>query len=731
MLADDVHVGNFVEVKASTIGARLQGQSPRLHRRHDDRRATSTSAPASITCNYDGANKHPHRHRGRRASSAPNCVLVAPVTIGARRDDRRAAARSREDAPAGTLTVARARQVSVPGWKRPVKKPKVRKADAMCGIVGAVVRAQRRSRPDRGPAPARVPRLRLDRPRGPRRRGRPRSSGCVSTARVADLAAQAEAAQLAGSTGISHTRWATHGAPSPRERASARVAAARSRSCTTASSRTTRSCATRLQEAGLRLRHADRHRGDRAPGPRALARRGGRTCCARCSSRVARVRRRVRDRGDVDARAGPRRRRARRAARWSSAWATASTSSPPTRRRCCRSTRRVIYLEEGDVADVRRESATRSSTRDGSAGRARGVTCRDVAAPRSSSAPTATSCRRRSSSSRARSPTRSKASTRDRRRRSSGRRASASLRDVDSVLILACGTSYYSGLVAQATGSSRSPACRARSRSRANTAIATACPTRSAGRRRLAVGRDRRHARGAEARARRSGHAHTLAICNVATSAMVRQTALTFLTRAGAEIGVASTKAFTTQLVALFLLDADAREAARPARRRGARRSWLRGAAPPAGGAAGARSRSSRRSIAWAGALREEAARAVPRPRPALPDRARRRAQAQGDLVHPRRGLSGRRAEARPARAGRRGHAGGRDRAERRAAREAQVQHAGSARARRRALRLRRPRQPSRVERGRARDPPAASTRGCCRRSCTRFRCSCSPITRR
>src|SRR6266700_1689690 len=44
------------------------------------------------------------------------------------------------------------------------------------------------------------------------------------------------------------------------------------------------------------------------------------------------------------------------------------------------------------------------------------------------------------------------------------------------------------------------------------------------------------------------GHRHTLAICNVATSSMVRQTALTFLTRAGAEIGVASTKAFTTQL---------------------------------------------------------------------------------------------------------------------------------------------------------------------------------------
>jgi glucosamine--fructose-6-phosphate aminotransferase (isomerizing) len=50
------------------------------------------------------------------------------------------------------------------------------------------------------------------------------------------------------------------------------------------------------------------------------------------------------------------------------------------------------------------------------------------------------------------------------------------------------------------------------------------------------------------------GMPHTLAVCNVATSAMVRETAMHFLTRAGSEIGVASTKAFTTQLVGLYLL---------------------------------------------------------------------------------------------------------------------------------------------------------------------------------
>ena len=54
--------------------------------------------------------------------------------------------------------------------------------------------------------------------------------------------------------------------------------------------------------------------------------------------------------------------------------------------------------------------------------------------------------------------------------------------------------------------------------------------------------------------ARALGMPHTLTICNVATSAMVRECAFAYITRAGIEIGVASTKAFTTQLVGLFLL---------------------------------------------------------------------------------------------------------------------------------------------------------------------------------
>jgi glucosamine--fructose-6-phosphate aminotransferase (isomerizing) len=54
--------------------------------------------------------------------------------------------------------------------------------------------------------------------------------------------------------------------------------------------------------------------------------------------------------------------------------------------------------------------------------------------------------------------------------------------------------------------------------------------------------------------ARSTGHTFTLAICNVPESAIIRQSKLRMLTRAGPEIGVASTKAFTTQLAALYLL---------------------------------------------------------------------------------------------------------------------------------------------------------------------------------
>jgi glucosamine--fructose-6-phosphate aminotransferase (isomerizing) len=106
------------------------------------------------------------------------------------------------------------------------------------------------------------------------------------------------------------------------------------------------------------------------------------------------------------------------------------------------------------------------------------------------------------------------------------------------VLILACGTSYYSGCTAK-YWLEASPASRRRWRSPASTATATACPTRARWSSPSARAARRPTPGRAQARAR-LGMAHTLTICNVATSAMVRECELAYITRAGVEIGVAS-----------------------------------------------------------------------------------------------------------------------------------------------------------------------------------------------
>src|SRR6185436_273167 len=94
---------------------------------------------------------------------------------------------------------------------------------------------------------------------------------------------------------------------------------------------------------------------------------------------------------------------------------------------------------------------------------------------------------------------------------------------------------------------------------------------------------------------------------------------------------------------------------------------------------------------------------------PALSDRARGRVEAEGNLLHPRRSLSGRRAQARAARARHGGDAGGHRRTQRRAARQGEVEHAGSPRARRRALRTDGRGHEDRGLGRRARHPPAGA----------------------
>ncbi len=134
-----------------------------------------------------------------------------------------------------------------------------------------------------------------------------------------------------------------------------------------------------------------------------------------------------------------------------------------------------------------------------------------------------------------------------------GQGAHATFKQIDSVLILACGTSYYSGCVAKywLEAMARVPtqveiASEYRYREsvpNANTLVVTISQSGETADTLAAL----RHAKGL-------GMQRTLTICNVATSAMVRECALACITRAGAEIGVASTKAFSTQLIALFLL---------------------------------------------------------------------------------------------------------------------------------------------------------------------------------
>ncbi len=134
-----------------------------------------------------------------------------------------------------------------------------------------------------------------------------------------------------------------------------------------------------------------------------------------------------------------------------------------------------------------------------------------------------------------------------------GERAPEILRNIRSVLVLACGTSYYAGLVARQWIESIAQvpvtveiASEYRYRKSVPDPAALVVVVSQSGETADTLAA-LQHAVGL-------GMRNTLAICNVASSAMVRETALAFLTRAGTEIGVASTKAFTTQLVALYLL---------------------------------------------------------------------------------------------------------------------------------------------------------------------------------
>ena len=118
-LANQVKIGNFVEIKKSTVasGSKIN----HLSYIGDTKMGSQVNVGAgTITCNYDGVNKH-QTVIGDNVFIGSNTQLIAPVTVG---DGATIGAGSTitRGAPAGALTLTRPKQITKEGWKRPVKK---------------------------------------------------------------------------------------------------------------------------------------------------------------------------------------------------------------------------------------------------------------------------------------------------------------------------------------------------------------------------------------------------------------------------------------------------------------------------------------------------------------------------------------------------------------------------------------------------------------------------------
>ncbi len=376
----------------------------------------------------------------------------------------------------------------------------------------------------------------------------PRIERLVSTARVADLAAQADARQLSAHTGISHTRWATHGAPTSAN-AHPHISGGEIAVVHNGIIENFETLRERLKGEGYvfttqtdteviaHLVHAHWHAsggGDlmhavqaavaEFHGAYAIAvistREPGRVVGARAGSPL------VVGIGDDD--------------HFLASDAAALMSV----------TRRVVYLEEGDVADVRREAY---AIYDARGDRAERVVVTVEASGNAVELGPYRHFMQKEIFEQPRAVADTLESVMAIGPELFGPGATDVLGKIDSVLVLACGTSHYSALVAKQWIESMAGircqveiASEYRYRDSVPNPAALVVVVSQSG--------ETADTLAALKHAQSLGHAHTLAICNVATSSMVRQTAFTYLTRAGTEIGVASTKAFTTQLIAHFLL---------------------------------------------------------------------------------------------------------------------------------------------------------------------------------
>ena len=118
-LGDEVHIGNFVEVKNSEIAA--NSKANHLSYIGDSTVGSRVNIGAgTITCNYDGANKH-RTVIEDDVFIGSDTQLVAPVTVG-KGSTIGAGSTITRNTPGNELTLSRSKQVTVAGWKRPTKK---------------------------------------------------------------------------------------------------------------------------------------------------------------------------------------------------------------------------------------------------------------------------------------------------------------------------------------------------------------------------------------------------------------------------------------------------------------------------------------------------------------------------------------------------------------------------------------------------------------------------------
>jgi len=410
----------------------------------------------------------------------------------------------------------------------------------MCGIVGAVAR--------KNVVPTLIEGIRRLEYRGYDSSGLAVINGglhrLVSTARVADLAARASATGIAGTTGISHTRWATHGAPTTIN-AHPHVSNNEIAVVHNGIIENFEPLRARLQQQGYQfvtqtdteviahLIHAH-YDGDLLPAVRkAVAEfRGAYAIAAITTREPGRI---------VGARAGSP--LLVGVGEHDHFLASDASALAPV-------TQRVAYLEEGDVADIHLDSY---AIYDASEARV----ARQVVTVKTADDAVELGPYRHYMQKEIFEQPRAVADTLESvgtiEPSLFGAAAAEVFSNVDSVRLLACGTSYYAGMVARSwlEGVAGIPA---QAEIASEYRYRDSVPDPKALVVVISQSGETADTLAALAHAKRLGHRHTLAICNVATSSIVRQTELTYLTRAGTEIGVASTKAFTTQLTALFLL---------------------------------------------------------------------------------------------------------------------------------------------------------------------------------